>query len=167
MADTTDLSLSPVQTAVTGSEFLGERREPLEALAEFYCALNARDMALMEAQWGASPSAEMDNPLGGIRRGWDDIRAVYEKLFAAPREYRFEFWDYTLHRQGEVFWVVGRERGYLETAEGRMELAIRTSRLFRWDGVRWRQVHHHGSIEYPEMLAAYQAAVLGKVSVPV
>jgi len=107
----------------------------------------------------------MDNPLGGIRRGWSDIRSVYEKLFASPGEYSFEFWDYTLHRHGEVFWVVGRERGSVQTANGRLDLAIRTSRVFRWDGERWRQVHHHGSIEYPEMLAAYQTAVLGRASV--
>ena len=163
---TADTLLSPVQTPVTGSESLAERKEPLEALAEFYCALNARDIDLMEAQWGASPAAEMDNPLGGIRRGWSDIRSVYEKLFASPGEYSFEFWDYTLHRHGEVFWVVGRERGSVQTANGRLDLAIRTSRVFRWDGERWRQVHHHGSIEYPEMLAAYQTAVLGRASVP-
>jgi hypothetical protein len=133
----------------------------LEALAEFYCALNTRDMALMETQWNASPEAEMDNPLGGIRRGWNEIRTGYEKLFASPGEYCFEFWDYTLHRHSEVFWVVGRERGSVQTAGGRFDVAIRTSRVFRWDGKRWHQAHHHGSIESPEMLAAYQAAVLG------
>jgi len=156
-----DSSLHPVQTAVTGSEPLGARINPLEALAEFYCALNNRDMPLMETQWGASPEAEMDNPLGGIRRGWSEIRAGYEKLFASPGEYRFEFWDYTLHRHGEVFWVVGRERGWVQTATGRLDLAIRTSRVFRWNGKRWHQAHHHGSIESPEMLTAYLTAVLG------
>jgi hypothetical protein len=161
----TNASLTAVQTPVTGSENLAARKEPLEALAEFYCALNTRDLALMAAQWGASPEAEMDNPLGGIRRGWSEIGPVYEKLFASAGEYRFEFWDYTLHRHGEVFWVVGRERGHLETPQGRLDLAIRTSRLFRWDGERWRQAHHHGSIEYPAMLAAYQTAVLGAASV--
>lgn len=84
--------LNPVQTPVTGSEPLAECTEPLEALAEFYCALNTRDMSLMETQGGASPEAEMDNPLGGIRRGWSEIRTGYEKLFASPGEYRFEFW---------------------------------------------------------------------------
>ncbi len=156
-----DSVLHPVQTPITGSEPLAERFEPLEALAEFYCALNGRDLSLMETQWGGSPEAEMDNPLGGIRRGWTEIRAGYEKLFASPGDYHFEFWDYTLHRHGEVFWVVGRERGWVHTSTGKLDLAIRTTRLFRRNGQRWFQVHHHGSIENPEMLAAYQAAVLG------
>jgi ketosteroid isomerase-like protein len=41
-----------------------------------------------------------------------------------------------------------------------LDLAIRTTRIFRRDGSgRWRQVHHHGSIEDAKLLAAYQAAV--------
>jgi predicted glycosyltransferase involved in capsule biosynthesis len=40
-----------------------------------------------------------------------------------------------------------------------MDLKIRTSRLFQLIGGRWRQFHHHGSVEDPELLARYQAAV--------
>jgi hypothetical protein len=41
-----------------------------------------------------------------------------------------------------------------------LQLAIRTSRLFRRaPGDRWHQVHHHGSIDDPQLLADYQAAV--------
>jgi len=64
-----------------------------------------------------------------------------------------------LHRDGEVFWVVGRERARLDSNGTTLALGIRTSRLFhRVDG-RWRQIHHHGSIDDPDMLARYQAAV--------
>ncbi len=52
----------------------------------------------------------MDNPLGGIKRGWSDIRSVYERLFASAKRFRFEFYDYTLQRNGEVFIAIGRER---------------------------------------------------------
>lgn len=43
----------------------------------------------------------------------------------------------------------------------RIELAIRTSRIYRKAGGRWRQIHHHGSVEDPDLLARYRAAVLG------
>jgi ketosteroid isomerase-like protein len=72
-----------------------------------------------------------------------------------------EFWDYTQHRSGDVFWVVGRERGRLTMDGASLELAIRTTCLFRRTGGRWRQIHHHGSIEDPDMLARYLAAVRG------
>jgi hypothetical protein len=45
------------------------------------------------------------------------------------------------------------------TAAGRaLEVTIRTTRIFRFRNGRWRQVHHHGSIDDAQLLAAYQAA---------
>jgi ketosteroid isomerase-like protein len=157
-------SHDPIQTPITGRENSGEdQRDANQALALFYRALNARDLELMQRNWINSAEAAMDNPLGGIKRGWSEIKPTYEKLFASKGTYRFEFYDYTMHETGDLFYVVGRERGELEVDGQPMQLAIRTSRIFRRDADgRWLQVHHHGSIDDPQMLAAYQAAVLGK-----
>jgi ketosteroid isomerase-like protein len=152
-------SIARIEEPVTGREQIADPAQPQYALSQFYRALNARDGALMEQNWDGSPEAAMDNPLGGIKRGWADIRQTYEALFATPWAYSFEFWDYTLHRGTDVFWVVGRERGRLSKPGETLELAIRTTRLFRWVGGRWRQIHHHGSIDDPQMLASYLAAV--------
>ncbi len=70
-----------------------------------------------------------------------------------------EFHDYTLHHVGEAFLAVGRERGRLRRPGTTLDLAIRTSRVFRRAGGIWRQVHHHGSIDGPDLLAAYREAV--------
>ncbi len=156
------ITAGPIETPVNGQDPIGNLAEPLQALAQFYKALNGRDIQLMEQNWVASPDAAMDNPLGGIMRGWPNIRAVYERLFAVNGDYRFEFWDYTLHRTNEVFLVVGRERGRLETERGVLDFAIRTTRLFAREGSGWRQLHHHGSIDEPEMLSKYQKLVLGR-----
>jgi len=152
-------SITRIQEPVTGREQIADPAQPQAALAQFYRALNGRDLALMEQNWESSPEAVMDNPLGGIKRGWREIRETYESLFSAPWAYSFEFWDYTRHRSAELFWVVGRERGRLSKDGETLELAIRTTRLFRWSGSGWRQVHHHGSIEDPQMLARYLSAV--------
>jgi ketosteroid isomerase-like protein len=133
---------------------------PRGALDEFYRAFNARDLALMEINWEQSDDAVMDNPLGGIKRGWGEIRTVYERVFTGSAQVQVEFFDYTLHEVGDVFWAVGRERGTLTRGDLQLELSIRTTRLFRrGDSRRWCQVHHHGSIEDPDLLARYQAAV--------
>jgi ketosteroid isomerase-like protein len=155
-------SFVPIQKPVTGREDLGDLSQPQQALAQFYKAINGRDLALMEEHWDASAEAAMDNPLGGIKRGWSEIRQTYERLFSTSATYSFEFWDYTLHRSGDVFWVVGLERGRLTSGGETLELAIRTSRLFRRADGRWRQIHHHGSIDDPDMLARYLAAVRGR-----
>lgn len=151
-------AIVPVQDAITGREPQSDLAEPLQALAQFYRALNARDMSLMEQNWDNTDQAAMDNPLGGIKRGWAEIKPVYERLFRVDGSYHFEFYDYTLHRFGDVFYVVGRERGQVSKPGTELDMKIRTTRLFRFDGKRWRQVHHHGSIEDPQLLAAYQAA---------
>lgn len=107
----------------------------------------------------------MDNPLGGIKRGWDSIRPVYERLFSGPAQVYVEFFDYTIHESPAIFYAVGRERGHFRVKSLDLPLAIRTSRIFsKLDGV-WRQVHHHGSIEDPQLLGRYQAAVFGAPSI--
>ncbi|HEX5484287.1 MAG TPA: nuclear transport factor 2 family protein [Terriglobia bacterium] len=157
------MSNNPIQTPVTGHEYEGDQREAMQALAQFYCALNSRDIEMMQQNWANSAEAAMDNPLGGIKRGWGEIRTTYEKLFSSKAQYRFEFYDYTFHEAGDLFYVVGRERGELDVGGRPIKLLIRTSRIFQRDeDARWRQVHHHGSIDDPQMLAIYQEAVLGK-----
>src|SRR6185437_10457063 len=155
-------SNSPIQVPVTGREYSGEQREPIQALAQFYHALNERDLGMMRQNWDNSEDAAMDNPLGGIKRRWPEISKTYEALFRSPGAYRFEFFDYTLHQSGDLFYAVGRERGELTVNRQPMKLAIRTSRIFQRDSEgKWRQTHHHGSIDDPQMLADYQLAVLG------
>ncbi len=158
----------PVQEPITGREDLGEPGSPLQALARFYRAFNARDLTLMATSWEPSDDVAMDNPLGGIARGWPAIRAVYERIFASPARVRVEFHDYTLHVAGELFYAVGRERGTFEMAGGTLNLAIRTTRIFRWTGNGWRQVHHHGSMDDSGLLGAYQRVVrAGAAAAPI
>jgi ketosteroid isomerase-like protein len=159
------MTSSPIQTPVTGREYSGGQQEPMQALAQFYHALNERDIETMRENWINSDAAAMDNPLGGIKRGWHEISKTYEALFRSPGVYRFEFFDYTFHQSGDIFYVVGRERGELSANGHQMKLAIRTSRVFWRDTEgKWRQAHHHGSIDEPQMLAEYQQAVLGAIS---
>lgn len=148
-----------IEDPITAREALGDVSEPAQALAQFYRAFNSRDLTLMAANWDNSEDSAMDNPLGGIKRGWPAIRSVYERLFNGAARVTVEFHDYTLHRSGDIFYAVGRERGVLETSAAKLDLAIRTSRVFRRIDGRWRQVHHHGSIDDPQLLDAYQRAV--------
>jgi hypothetical protein len=119
-------------------------------------------MKIMSENWWQSDDIAMDNPLGGIKRGWEEIQPVYERIFNGPAEVYVEYFDYTIHETAEMFYAVGRERGYFRLAVEEITLAIRTSRIFRKVNGSWKQSHHHGSIEDPQLLAKYQATVLGK-----
>jgi len=149
----------PIATPVTGAGPEIDPTSPVGALEEFYRAFNTRDLGLMERNWLNSAEASMDNPLGGIKRGWDEIATVYRRIFGGSGSVQVEFFDYTLHVQGESFLAVGRERGTLDANGERLDLKIRTSRWFVRSGGRWRQLHHHGSIEDADLLSRYQTAV--------
>ena len=45
----------------------------------------------MKQNWDSPLEAAIDNPLGGIKRGWSEIRQTYERLFSALGTYSFEF----------------------------------------------------------------------------
>lgn len=149
------------QIPITGRETRENLSPQMATLSEFYRALNGRDLELMAHNWWQSDEAAMDNPLGGIRRGWNDIREVYAQVFANPEPFYFEFHDYSYHEAPEMFYVVGRERGEYRGGDTVLKMAIRTTRLFRLIDGEWKQAHHHGSIEDASLLERYQQAVRG------
>lgn len=148
------------QVPVTGRESEALISPKMRALSQFYRALNNRDLGLMARNWAQTDEAVMDNPVGGIKRGWPAIRAVYERVFSRAASFRFEFYDYTLHEVGDMFYVVGREQGEYASNQSRLAMLIRTSRIFRLIDGEWRQIHHHGSIDDADLLREYQRVVL-------
>jgi hypothetical protein len=131
--------------------------DPRSALAAFYRAFNARDLETMEQLWLGGDEPSMSNPLGGIACGWNEIAALYRRLFEGEARVRVEFDDFQIAGIGNGF--VGRERGTFDRCGETFDLAIRTSRLFRWEPGSWRQLHHHGSMDDPSLLERYQQAV--------
>ena len=145
--------------AIDGLDTHFASEHPLAALCGFYRAFNQRDLEAMARHWSHDEGASMSNPLGGIERGWTRIRAVYARIFLGEARVSVAFHAYSLHEFGDTFLAVGRERGVLERGNTKLELAIRTSRLFRRVDGQWRQFHHHGSFEDPALLEAYHEAV--------
>src|SRR5690242_790676 len=151
--------IKPIQSPITGNEDLGDLSQPQQALAQFYRAFNTRDLRMLDENFAHTDEVAIDNPLGGIRRGADEPHKMYEGVFKSSADVHVIFWDYTIHRSGDVFWAVGRERGTYRNGDAVKELNIRTTRIFQLIDGRWRQMHHHGSIEDAQLLAEYQSAV--------
>ena len=145
---------------ITGDEQHINPREPEGALAEFYRAYNSRDIQLMEANWAHGDEPSSFHTLGGKRRGWAEIKALYEQTFYGVSGAHVTFHDVMIDRFGDTFITTGVEKGLLRSRDATMAFRARTSRLFGWRGGRWRQLHHHGSIEEPESLAQYLTLVV-------
>jgi len=144
---------------ITGQESTADVSSSLGVLSEFYKAFNSYDYELMASNWLNSGDASMSNPLGDIKRGWTQIKKVYEIIFSGPAKVYVEFYDYKIFSGENFFQAVGREQGHLRIANDIIDLRIRTSRTFIINGGRYKQLHHHGSIEDPELLASYQTAL--------
>ena len=151
--------MKPEQKPITGNEDEKGLTGHMSALVEFYNAFNSRDIDKMSKNWAQTDEIAMDNPLGGIKRGWSEIRAVYERIFNVLAKVYVEFYDYTIHETEAMFYAVGRERGEFHIGGNIVKLAIRTTRIFKLIDGQWRQVHHHGSIDDPTLLAHYQTVV--------
>ena len=68
--------MKPIQEPITGNEDQGNLSTPYQALVQFYSAFNHADMPTMEKNWANTQEIAMDNPLGGIKRGWEEIKSV-------------------------------------------------------------------------------------------
>ncbi|MBI4666238.1 MAG: nuclear transport factor 2 family protein [Nitrospinae bacterium] len=134
------------------------------ALETFYYAFNNRSVEILCAIWAKDPLAQLNNPVGGVMRGMDEISSVYNHLAGGKVSVWVELYDIVVMDGGGMVTFMGRERGEAQWDGALLPLAIRTTRLFAWDEPEgaWRQFHHHGSMDEPGPLAKYQMAVRGR-----
>ncbi|HEY9053053.1 MAG TPA: nuclear transport factor 2 family protein [Gammaproteobacteria bacterium] len=147
---------------ITGLEKITSPISPYSTLVEFYSAFNHQNFQQMKNNWLQSSEASMSNPLGGLKRGWNEISNVYDKIFNGNANVYVEYYDYSIEATDTMFYAAGRERGFIESGKEKFELDIRTTRIYRFINNQWRQVHHHGSMDNPVVLAKYQSLVLEK-----
>lgn len=164
------LTLNHLSTSYgrTACNRLSETAQPSEAgaraaLETFYFAFNNRSIEIFAQIWINHPLIQLNNPLGGILRGYEPIRNLYTHIFNGAANVWVEFEDIVEYFSGEMAIFAGWERGEFTMCDRIIPLKIRTSRYFQYsenDG-GWRQVHHHGSIDNAGLLKTYQDAVNG------
>ncbi|KAA2252885.1 nuclear transport factor 2 family protein [Solihabitans fulvus] len=145
----------------TGPTAVRRARAPADRV---YHAFNRRDLAVLRQVWSADPLAQLNNPLGGLLRGGDAIAELYARVFDGPARVMVTFGDIVEYADDTHAVFAGRETGTFTGRDGaELPLAIRTSRYFRYDPAAGRRamLHHHGSIDDPVALRAYQDAVAG------
>jgi hypothetical protein len=133
----------------------------IAALETFYYALNNADLKILASTWSPNPLAQLNNPLGGVLRSGEAVAELYGRIFAGNLDVQVTFTDAASYKWPGVAVFAGREVGSYRDPSGQLiPLKIRTTRIFGFDQGpgRWLQIHHHGSIEEPEALRAYQQA---------
>jgi hypothetical protein len=127
----------------------------------FYYAFNHRDLTVLKQVWAEHDLIQLNNPLGGILRGYEKIAALYSRVLSGAASVWVELDNIVEFETENMIIFAGQEQGEFTLNNQTLALTIRTSRIVQWFGadVGWRQVHHHGSIDDPQLLEAYQQAV--------
>lgn len=82
------------------------------------------------------------------------------RIFHGPARVSVSFGDIVAYADERHAVFTGRETGEYRIGDApAVPLSIRTTRCFRYEDGRWRQFHHHGSMDDPARLAAYQDAI--------
>jgi len=97
----------------------------------------------------------MDNPVGGIKRGGEQIRSVYERLFNSQVNTSSNFITTATMKPATSFMSWAESEGSTEPAKWFCTWESGRARSFRRIDGEWRQIPHHGSIEDSQLLAAY------------
>ncbi|MEQ1527184.1 MAG: nuclear transport factor 2 family protein [Gallionella sp.] len=136
--------------------------EGARALIEtFYYAFNQRDMVVFAQVWANHELIQLNNPLGGMLRGYEPIANLYRGIFTGSASVWVEFADIVEFQSDEMVVFAGRETGEFTKGGKTVALSIRTTRIVHWLGadIGWKQTHHHGSIDDATLLTEYQRAV--------
>ena len=102
--------MSTLPTEISGTEVIDDPTSPLAALSAFYRAFNSKDLDALAQVWLDDDEPGMSNPVGGLRRGWSDIRDGYARLFGGAARVQVIFHDFTTHGDDRSCAFVGREK---------------------------------------------------------
>jgi ketosteroid isomerase-like protein len=122
------------------------RDQVLAANRGFYDALEALDMAAMEACWASGTEVACLHPGGAWHRGWDEVSSGLEGIMANTGYIEFEIADVEVTLMDPLAWVTCVERITSAAGEGRRAVAeVAATNLFVLDATGWRLALHHAS----------------------
>jgi ketosteroid isomerase-like protein len=125
-------------------------KEVARALDEFYRALNeifTGDARAMSEVWSHSEDVTQAGPFGGIRRGWDDVRAEFEQAAKLTKSGHIEPRDLIIRVGGEMAYTLCREQGEnVDHNDNTYPIDIRATSIYRKEKGAWKLVHHHTDI---------------------
>jgi len=130
-------------------------------MESFYFAFNNKNLDVLGKVWANHQLIQLNNPLGGILRGYESIAALYGQVFTGAASVWVELSDIVEFQTEDMIVFAGREAGEFTKNNRTLPLSIRTSRVVQWFGsdIGWKQVHHHSSIDDSRLLDEYQQAV--------
>jgi ketosteroid isomerase-like protein len=115
-----------------------------QASEQFYAALNRAingDPGPMMEVWSHGSDVTSMDPPGGIKVGWEEVRAGWEQFYAqGMSEGQVSLDDLViLPIADDVAYTVGTVHGQVNT----IGVDLRVTNIYRREGGEWKIVHHH------------------------
>lgn len=130
------------------------------ALETFYFGFNQRRTDILSFVWANESLVQLYNPIGGRVRGHGAIAEVYARIIGGQARVWVALSNIVEYATEQMVVFAGHEQGQCIVGDETLLLSIRTSRVFVFtDRTGWRQAHHHGSIDDPQMLKSYQTLI--------
>lgn len=121
-------------------------REVLGVLRAFNDRLAARDLEGMLGLFVSDPDVSLvGSEAGEIAFGPSELRAFFQRLFARPGTFRFEWRTCRVSAGRDVAWFFADSLAHYSEPGNAASVPYRTTGVLARRGDRWRLAHYHGS----------------------
>jgi ketosteroid isomerase-like protein len=121
-------------------------REVLSVLRAFNDHLEARNCEGMLGLFVSDPDVTLvGSEAAEIAVGPSELRAFFQRLFARPGTFRFEWRTCHVSAGGDVAWVFADALAHYSEPGNTATVPYRTTGVLARHGDRWRIAHYHGS----------------------
>jgi ketosteroid isomerase-like protein len=120
----------------------------LAANERFYRALEAADLAVMEAVWLHEDWVKCTHPGWELLTGWEAVRASWAQIFASKSRLRVAATDIRVTLEGDYASISGLEQLAIFTDDtgAPQSATANAANLFQRVAGEWRMIHHHASL---------------------
>jgi ketosteroid isomerase-like protein len=117
----------------------------LTANEAFYRAFEKKNLDAMSALWSQGTGSLCVHPGREAIRGWDEIRASWEKIFRNTNYLEVETAIIRVEVNGNLAYVVLTETVLQVMGGRRVKGQSIATNVFEYMAQKWYLVHHHGS----------------------
>ena len=136
-----------------GHRLLTRKQQLLVQNARFYEAFENSDLDSLESVWSHEPDVKCIHPGWHLLEGWDAVRESWENIYRSENNFKVSLRNVSASVHGKLGIVTLVEEIVYTTSTSLRSAQIMATNIFRFNGVEWKMIHHHGS---PLMIAERQ-----------
>jgi ketosteroid isomerase-like protein len=138
-----------------GTGSMSAEDEVRQASQQYYAALTALlngDAGPLMQIWSQNPDVTAMNPYGGREVGWEQLRAVFERVAQACVGSQARVWlkDPLIRVGGDLAYEIGIESGEGILMGKPTTISHRVTNIYRRETGGWKMVHRHTDLNPAE-----------------